>query len=131
MDHPGDSPYRRVGELEVDSRRRLSLGRVGRQEDTRYIAEEGPNGEIRLIPARTIPARESIVWENPEILGMLRQGMEEAALGKLEDRGSFAGFAQDETDDVDDRIPVASSRPPRRAPKKTAAKKTAAKRRKS
>jgi hypothetical protein len=108
--------YRRVGELEVDSRRRLSLGRLGRREDTRYIAEEGPNGEIRLIPARTVPAREAIVWENPEILAMLRQGMEEAALGKLEDRGSFAAFASE----TEPRTP--SSRRSTRARGKTAAK---------
>lgn len=87
--------FRRVGEVEVDARRRVSLGRFGRSEDRRYLVEEGPGGELRLIPARTIPAREAIVWENPELLASLRRGMEEAALGKLEDRGSFAQYADD------------------------------------
>lgn len=82
----------RVAEVEVDSRRRISLGRVGRPEHKRYIVEQSADGEIRLIPARTIPAREAMVWENPDLLASLRQGIEEAALGKLEDHGDFKRF---------------------------------------
>ena len=81
--------FRRVGEADLDNRRRISLGKVGRREHTRYIVEENAEGEIRLIPAKTIPAREAIVWDNPALLRSLRRGMEQAAAGELESRGRF------------------------------------------
>lgn len=81
-----------MGEVEVDARRRVSLGRVGRREDTRYIVEESDDGVIRLIPAKTIPAREAFVWENPEVMKSLQRGMEQAATGKARSRGSFAKY---------------------------------------
>lgn len=36
--------------VELDSRRRVSLGRVGRPEHTRYLAHEEPDGAIVLEP---------------------------------------------------------------------------------
>ena len=55
---------------------------------------EGP-----LLPRR-IPAREALVWDNPELLASLKRGREQVALGKLDDRGSFAQHV-DEDDDPD------------------------------
>jgi hypothetical protein len=87
--------FQRVGEVEVDSRRRISLGRVGRREHARYIVEENDEGVIRLIPAKTIPAREAFVWENPKVMASLRKGMEQAATGDVHRLGSFAKHRDD------------------------------------
>ena len=87
--------FERVGEVEVDARRRVSLGRVGRREHTRYIVEENAEGEIRLIPAKTIPAREALVWENRRVRESLERGMEQAAAGKVRSLGSFAKHRAD------------------------------------
>lgn len=85
-----------MGEVEVDARRRVSLGRVGRREHSRYIVEENDEGVIRLIPAKTIPAREAFVWENPEVMKSLQRGMEQAATGKVRSLGSFAEYRDDD-----------------------------------
>ena len=51
---------------------------------------------IRLIPAKTIPAREAFVWENPDVLESLKRGMEQAATGKVRKLGSFAKYRDDD-----------------------------------
>lgn len=78
--------FRRVGEVDVDARRRVSLGRAGKREHTRYIVEHNEEGVIRLIPAKTIPAREAIVWEDDRVRASLARGMEQATTGKVRPR---------------------------------------------
>src|SRR5438067_1841883 len=71
----GDTLFRRVGEVEVDGRRRISLGKVGIRDHTRYFVNENAEGEILLVPARSIPAREALIWENQELGASLARGM--------------------------------------------------------
>jgi hypothetical protein len=40
--------------IELDERRRASLGKVGRPEHRRYLAHEEPGGVIVLVPVRVI-----------------------------------------------------------------------------
>ena len=46
---------RYVCEVEVDSRRRVSLGRAGKKEHTRYRVEEDDMGVLTLTPLITVP----------------------------------------------------------------------------
>lgn len=46
---------RYVGDVEVDSRRRVSLGRAGKREHTRYRVEENDMGVLTLTPLITVP----------------------------------------------------------------------------
>jgi hypothetical protein len=78
--------FRRVGEVEVDARRRVSLGRAGRREHTRYFVEHNDEGVIRLIPAKTVPAREAVVWEDDDVRAKLKRGIEQAVTGKARAR---------------------------------------------
>ena len=55
-------------------------------------------GEILLVPLVSIPAREVIVWENAQVRNSLARGMEQAALGKVVDLGSFAQYATEPDD---------------------------------
>lgn len=57
--------------IEVDSRRRVSLGRLGRH-DT-YLATEQPDGTIMLEPAITLTAAEHAFLQNTD----LRQQIED------------------------------------------------------
>jgi len=50
--------------LEVDNRRRVSLGRVGRVEHTRYLAHEEPDGSIVLEPVTVMPEIEARFLRN-------------------------------------------------------------------
>jgi hypothetical protein len=86
-------------QTDVDSRRRVSLGKVGRAEHTRYQIMENDLGEILLVPMVSIPAREMIIWQNAQVRKSLELGMEQAALGKVVDLGSFAEYAKDDEDD--------------------------------
>lgn len=45
-------------ELVLDRRRRCSFAKIGRKQDTRYLAESFENGTIVLHPATTISVEE-------------------------------------------------------------------------
>jgi hypothetical protein len=96
IDRDGFHP---AAEADVDARRRVSLGKVGRAEHTRYQVLENDLGEILLVPLVSVPARELIVWEDAQVRSSLARGMEQAAAGQVTDLGSFAEFAADDEDD--------------------------------
>lgn len=54
--------------IELDERRRASLGKVGRAEHRRYLAREEPNGVIVLTPAVVLTETETRLWGNPELV---------------------------------------------------------------
>jgi hypothetical protein len=51
--------------IELDERRRASLGKIGRAEHRRYLAHEEPDGTIVFVPAVLTPERELI--ENADL----------------------------------------------------------------
>jgi hypothetical protein len=59
--------------VEVDSRRRISLGKFGRPEDTRYIVQEEEDGSITLTPAVVISAQEAKLLRHPELVQRIQQ----------------------------------------------------------
>jgi hypothetical protein len=64
----------------VDSRGRLSLGQsfAGRQ----VIIQEVAEGELRIIRAEVIPARESWLYKDPEAFASVTRGLLEARSGR-------------------------------------------------
>lgn len=84
--------FRPAGEAEVDARRRISLGKIGSSEHTRYEVYENDSGEILLVPVVSIPARELAILQNPKLHASLLRGLEHAAHDKVIDRGSFAQY---------------------------------------
>jgi len=68
--------------IELDERRRASLGKVGHPDHRRYLVHEEPGGVLVLTPAALIPERELIVWENAELRASLFRGLADAAEGK-------------------------------------------------
>jgi len=78
-----------VAETTVDARKRVSLGKAGVAEDTRYAVSVSDDGDILLTPLATIPAREAFVWSRPELLESIRRGVGQAERGELYDLGSF------------------------------------------
>ncbi|HEY3283961.1 MAG TPA: hypothetical protein VGN26_16965 [Armatimonadota bacterium] len=68
-----------VGVVNKDSRGRLPLGFVAT--GSRYRVNKATTGEILLTPVVEIPAREMWMWENPEVLEDIRQGLADAAVG--------------------------------------------------
>lgn len=75
----------------LDSKNRITLGgkllkavsqRV-RKIDA-YQVFVGKGGNILLRPSVSIPAAEAWIYENPEVIGKIRQGLDEAKQGKTE-----------------------------------------------
>jgi hypothetical protein len=56
-------------------------------------------GQILLEPIVDIPERERWLFENPEALAAVKQGLKDSAEGKGEYLGSFAEYADLEIDD--------------------------------
>ena len=84
----------------LDSKYRITLGnRLTRLLGRRMKAEAyqifvGRNGDILLRPSVSIPSSEAWAYQNPEVIGKLRKGLQEAGEGKIEridDLESFLG----------------------------------------
>ena len=67
-----------VGEVEVDARRRLSLGRAGKPEHTRYQVVEDEVGVLTLTPLVSVPVT--------ALTDRVRAAIAEADAGELHDR---------------------------------------------
>ena len=98
---PTHSPAAAGPLLEVDNRRRVTLGRLATHD--RYTARVMVNGSILLEPAIVISADEAAVLHDPEFIAMIKQrvvDMQNGAgdiLTQEEIRAQLAAL-----DDVDD-----------------------------
>ena len=54
--------------VELDSRRRVSLGRLGRPEHRRYLVTEEPDGTLVLTPAVVMTAHEAALLRRPDLV---------------------------------------------------------------
>jgi hypothetical protein len=99
-----------VGESGIDEGKRLSLakalgtlkerlGELGAPlEDLHFQIYVNSAGQVLLDPTLTVPVREMWLYRNPAALKKVRQGLSQAAQGKLRDLGSFAKYADEEVD---------------------------------
>jgi len=84
-------------ELEVDSRRRLPIGRLIENDQHRFRARKMLGGDILLTPVVSVSERELAVLRNPEALASLRTGLDQAAAGQgtRYERGHFEKLAEE------------------------------------
>lgn len=74
----------------LDSKYRITLGGkltrllARRMKTEAYQIFVGRNGDILLRPSVSIPINEAWVYQNPEVIGKLRNGLKEAGEGKAE-----------------------------------------------
>jgi len=88
-----NADFRLVTEFaQPDAKKRLSLGEAG-SGATAYNIYRNSLGQVFLDPVKAIPASETWLYENPEALASVKQGLRESAEGKSVDRGSFAKYA--------------------------------------
>lgn len=59
--------------LEVDDRRRVTLGKLGKPEHRRYLAAEEPDGTIILSPAVVMSALEARFLANTELVERIEE----------------------------------------------------------
>jgi hypothetical protein len=67
----------RLGNMEVlvelDERRRASLGRIGRAEHRRYLAHEEPDGTLVFVPAVVMPESQARLLANHELVAEIER----------------------------------------------------------
>jgi hypothetical protein len=76
-----------------DSKKRLSLGSALSGAGA-YNVYRNRLGQVILDPVKAVPASEMWLYENPEALARVKQGLRESAEGKSVYRGSFAKYAK-------------------------------------
>lgn len=81
-----------VGESEADSRGRVALGRAGARPGRRYQVRADDDGVIMLTPVVSIPEREMLVWENPQLAEQVRGAVADAEAGRTADLGDFTQY---------------------------------------
>lgn len=90
--------FRVVKELvQPDSQGRLTLSAIAGAKSYRVMINDA--GQILLDPVLDIPEREAWLWQNPEALASVQQGIEQSAIGQTEALGSFAQYANLELDE--------------------------------
>lgn len=90
--------YRVVKEsVQPDSRGRVTLGTVAQSKNYRVMVNEA--GQILLDPVVSIPERELWLWQNPEAIAAVQQGIAQASVGEVQELGAFAEYAGLELED--------------------------------
>lgn len=70
-------------DVKPDDRRRVILPKAIVQKGIRYDIYLTNRGQIILEPRVTIPASEAWVFNNPDILALVKRGLSDAAEGKV------------------------------------------------
>jgi ABC-type nitrate/sulfonate/bicarbonate transport system substrate-binding protein len=69
--------------LTIDSRKRVPLGRLLPNDNVSLFNASVVDGRIILEPMRAVPDREAWLYDNPEALASVLQGLKEAGEGKV------------------------------------------------
>ena len=80
-----------------DSKGRITLGNLAKGISSFSISRDEYN-RIILEPFVEIPAREQWLLKNKTALNQVKQGLKDAAAGRLKKRGSFAKYKDEELD---------------------------------
>ena len=92
-----DEDFTQMKTVSQDARGRVTVGKAG--EARQYSVSRNRHGQILLTPVVQIPEYEVWLWRNPEALASIRRGLDDEAAGRVHDLGSFAPYADLETDD--------------------------------
>lgn len=82
--------------LRLDTKKRITLGKLAADEVTSYDAELKENGVIILHPKVEIPAEELWLWQNKEAMASVQRGLDDAANGR------FVELEDDFWDDIEE-----------------------------
>ncbi len=68
--------------LKLDTKRRITLGKIAPKEVSSYDVEMQENGVIVLYPKVEIPAEELWLFKNKAALNSVKKGIEQSATGE-------------------------------------------------
>lgn len=87
--------FEAFGEVQADAKGRVTLGKAQVEKGDRFFVKRAPDGRILLEPAAAIPARELDLWDDPELLETVKEGLVQYAAGETVDLGDFTQYADD------------------------------------
>lgn len=82
--------------LRPDAKGRISLGAIAKGVSGYKVTVNPKTHAVTLDPYTEIPLAERWLFENPEALRRVRQGIQDSKEGKLVDRGSFLQYIDEE-----------------------------------
>lgn len=83
--------------IRPDTKGRITLGKLAHGVSS-FHATTDERGRIILEPFMEIPVSEKWLFDNQPALTAVKNGLSEAAQGRVKSRGSFARYANDEID---------------------------------
>lgn len=93
--------FQELGEVEMDQRGRVSLGRLHVKGPARFLVERSSHGEIRMIPVISIPVRSATPWTTKEQFeASLDKALEQVERGETLSEDAVNALL-DEDDDTD------------------------------
>lgn len=81
--------------LRPDSKGRISLGKLAHGVSSFHVRRRR-DGSILLEPFAEIPAHEKWLFDNPDALNAVKNGLNQAKGGDTQSLGSFAHYADDD-----------------------------------
>ena len=78
--------FKKIAEnIKPDAKKRVVLPKPVVSEGVLYNIYSNESGQIVLDPQVTIPASEAWIYENAEVLALIREGLDDAAAGRVYD----------------------------------------------
>lgn len=91
-----ESDFEPYGEVRVDSKNRVTLGKAAGLKISSYRIYRNSLGQYILDPQVSIPAHEAWLFKNPKALKAVRKGLEDAKAGRLVDAPeNFSKYSDD------------------------------------
>ena len=75
--------FEAYGEVRLDSKNRVTLGRIGHVKVSSYRVYRNSLGQIILDPQATIPAHEAWLFKNEQAKGLVQKGLQDARAKRL------------------------------------------------
>jgi len=94
--HKDNNAYGNEIRLFLDARKRVCLAKLLPDYDISSLKAHVEGDKIILEPMAEIPAHELWIYENPQILNDIREGLRDSKEGRVHKKGSFAKYADDD-----------------------------------
>ena len=93
-----DAKFEQLTETRVDTKRRISLGKILSSQVTSFRIYRNAHGQIVLDPMVSVPAHDAWLFKNTRASTLVRRGLEDAKRGRLvKARESYAKYVRRKT----------------------------------
>ncbi len=92
-----DAQFTEVTETRLDSKYRVTLGKVISGQVTSFRVYRNTHGQIVLDPLVSVPAHEAWLFQNKRASALVRKGLDDARQGRLvKPKEDFSKYAHDD-----------------------------------